>query len=81
MQNNKKYNTYGTAHNCSWYEPCPLCYGCRAYNSKYIRCQKCIEPENGGKKYNICNTELHTNKVLSRMIKHEVIIADMKEVY
>lgn len=55
--------------NCKWYQKCPLCYGCRNYDSTYLKCQKCAE----NMKQNVCNRELHTDKIISRMITREVI--------
>lgn len=60
--------------NCPDYHACPLCYGCRNYDSAMLRCQKCAEHE----KFNICNRKLHTEAALSRMIRRPFIDLDKK---
>lgn len=64
-----KYNTTGYKINCINYHPCPLCYGCRAYTPIMVKCNKCEK----NKKRDICNTELHTDGKLSKMITKERI--------
>lgn len=68
------HDVLGWQINCLWYKKCPLCYGCRNYDSKYLRCQKCAE----NKKKNICNRELHTENILNRMIAREEIVVHDK---
>lgn len=64
-----KYETKGYKSGCVSYNPCPLCFGCRAHTSYLMACRKCEEDW----KYNICNREKHTDKNLSRMITRERI--------
>lgn len=45
---------------CDWFEECPLCYRCRAYDSKYLRCRECEIPR--------CNTRRHTSEMIAKMI-------------
>lgn len=50
----------GNKISCINYQMCPVCYGCRAYDSRDINCRDCKEEDDKkGKKYNLCNTELH----------------------
>lgn len=65
-----KYDTRGWQINCKDYTPCPLCYGCRSYDSKYIKCEGCDN------KTDKCNVELHTEKNIALMIPREVIDLD-----
>lgn len=75
MQRSKTHHdVLGWQMNCLNYTMCPLCYGCRAYNPSYAKCQRCTA--DGKKKFNVCNTELHTEKNLSLMITREVIDLD-----
>ena len=60
-----KHSAYGAQISCVNFKPCPLCYGCRNYNSKYIECNECLQ-EN--KTYNICNTKFHTAEKLALMM-------------
>lgn len=50
---------------CKYFVKCPLCYGCRNYNSKYLECEECRR-ENAKK--NLCNKELHKDELISKMI-------------
>lgn len=45
---------------CAWFEECPLCYRCRAYDPKYARCGRCEIPR--------CNTKRHTSDIILKMI-------------
>lgn len=72
----KKYKVQGYIDNCSGYDPCPLCFGCRNYGL-YNEC----ESNCGGKqlKFNACtNRKLHNErnyaKMLSRPKAIEIIV-------
>lgn len=58
----------GYISECGYYEPCPICYGCRnAYKYCSYRCDnRCA----GDKKQNICTSPLHYpanfEKIISR---------------
>jgi hypothetical protein len=56
----------GAEKHCPNFDPCPLCFGCRNYTEKAVRCDKCAEDNY---KKNICNTERHTEKALGMMIR------------
>lgn len=63
----KSWNTpLGARMHCPNFDPCPLCYGCRNYDSAVVRCESCYEDS---AKKNICNRELHTEEALSMMLK------------
>ena len=59
-----EHDTWGYQHNCVNYDPCPLCYGCRAYDPSWHKCRHCEDDL----KNNICNKQRHTVKLLNRMI-------------
>jgi hypothetical protein len=63
----------GWIDNCPNYQKCPLCYGCRAYDSSYIKCDRCYK-ENA--KFNVCENSLHNEKNLAKMILRETIDLD-----
>lgn len=45
---------------CINYSKCPLCYGCRSYDSRDPECVLCKQEDTQrGKNYNICKTNLH----------------------
>lgn len=46
--------------NCVNLVECRLCWKCRNYRSDWVKCQRCDIP--------LCNTKLHTEEVLARMI-------------
>lgn len=58
------HSAAGARKMCPNFKPCPLCYGCRNYSSKYIECDDCAKDI----KYNVCNTNKHNAKVLGIMI-------------
>lgn len=61
VNNQKQYSSVrGNQIHCINYQGCPLCYGCRAYDSRDPECLECkIADDKMGKKYNICNKDLH----------------------
>ena len=69
-----EYDVRGYEIKCINYIKCPLCYGCRNYNSVDPDCKICIEQN---KKYNICNTELHKTDLIAKMItKNNIKISE-----
>ncbi len=71
MQKNKRpEDVRGVRIKCPNFEQCPLCYGCRNFNSKYVKCVTC---KFEGQKKNICDTKKHTAPLLSKMILKEKI--------
>ena len=59
--NQKQYSSVrGNQIKCINYQGCPLCYGCRAYDSRDPECRECkLVNKQKSKIYNICNTKLH----------------------
>lgn len=56
--------------NCLWFEECPLCYKCRNYDSKYVKCLTC----NLNKTDGICHKRnIHTPEAFAMMITRERI--------
>jgi hypothetical protein len=67
----KAEDVMGVQVNCSSYEMCPLCYGCRAYDPGRVKClNKCGQNE----KFNTCNTRKHRADLLARMVTKERIV-------
>ena len=63
----KDWNTpLGARLHCPNFDPCPLCYGCRNYDSAVVRCERCYEDNVFS---DMCKRELHTEKALSMMLK------------
>lgn len=61
----------GNRTRCINFTGCPLCYGCRAYDSRDPECVECkLEDTQRGRFYNICNKKLHEtwkiNKIISK---------------
>lgn len=65
-----RHSVWGAQHGCVNYQECPLCYGCRAYDSSYVKCQHCAEDM----KKNVCDRKKHTDKALAIMIQRPVIV-------
>ena len=54
---------------CINYQMCPACYGCRAYDSRDEDCRICkAEDAKRGKRYNLCNKELHEGWKINKLI-------------
>lgn len=60
----------GFKKNCPNYEPCPLCYGCRAYDASYYECAQCAK-----NKQNICDRKRHTDRALNKMYGKKEVLA------
>lgn len=60
----------GNRINCINYQVCPICFGCRAYDSRDPECLICFqEGDTGGKRnFNVCDTNLHRSDLLNKMI-------------
>jgi len=69
-----KYDTDGWRSDCFYYDPCPICYGCRnSYQYCHSRCDNIC---GHNKKKNICLSKLHYPKNFEIMIKRPVIDLD-----
>ena len=70
MAQKTKDDVAGYAYKCPDYEQCPLCYGCRNYNEKYLLC---VELCGEDMKKNVCNTQRHKDNLIAKMITRETI--------
>ena len=66
------HDVRGWQINCPNYIMCPLCYGCRNYDSSYLKCEKCADDMHN----NVCTSKLHTEKNIAKMIKRPYIDLD-----
>ena len=61
----------GNVIQCVNFQMCPLCYGCRNYDSRLEECQECWEDgkrPGQNRNYNVCNTKLHESWKVNRMV-------------
>ena len=63
-------DVFGYKRQCPDFDQCPFCYGCRAYDPKYLKCQHCYEDD---KKKNICNTKKHRPEAIAKMLTRQKI--------
>ena len=63
------HSALGAKNGCVNFNPCPLCYGCRNYDSRYLACDVCAMDA----KKNICDTKKHTEEALLFMIHKDTI--------
>lgn len=70
MKLKTKESVKGAKINCPNYDPCPLCYGCRAYDASYYKC--ITECRNS--KRDVCNTHKHNDRALNLMIRPPVVV-------
>ena len=69
----------GNIIQCINFQMCPLCYGCRNYDSRIPECVDCFEDgirPDEKRNYNICNTNLHESWKVNRMICKNTITVD-----
>lgn len=66
MKAKTKEDVYGYRENCINFKQCPLCYGCRNYNSASIKCIINCKPDF---KMNICRKDKHRSDILANFIK------------
>lgn len=66
----------GNKISCINFQQCPMCFGCRAFDSRDEECINCKEDgEQGKRNFNICNTDLHESwKVNAMVTKNKIII-------
>ena len=75
-------NVRGNIIKCINYQMCPVCYGCRAYDSRDSECRECKkEDEIRNKNYNLCNTELHESWKINKLITKTQIRFDKETVF
>lgn len=78
VNNQKQYSSVrGVQTNCINYIGCPLCYGCRAFDSRDPECKECESEDNiKGRKYNVCKKNLHEAWKINKIITKRKIIFD-----
>lgn len=76
----KQYSSVrGNKARCINYAGCPMCYGCRAYDSRDPECRECKQEDIArGKSYNICKTNLHEAWKINKLIGKNQINLDEK---
>lgn len=76
----KQYSSVrGNKIRCINYSGCPMCYGCRAYDSRDPECVECKQEDLiMGKNYNICNKDLHESWKINKLISKNKINIDEK---
>jgi hypothetical protein len=67
IQDVKGYNI-----NCFYYEPCPICFGCRNYGFHIFCDSRC----GGDVKTNVCTSTLHNPKNFEKIITRPRVILD-----
>jgi hypothetical protein len=60
----------GNKIRCINFQMCPLCYGCRSYDSRDPECVICKTED---AKMNVCNTNLHEAWKIDRMITKDIV--------
>lgn len=59
----------GNIIRCINFQMCPLCYGCRAYDSRDPECKECKQADDiRGKKFNLCNKDLHESWKINNIV-------------
>lgn len=53
----------GRQINCPNFQMCPVCYGCRSYDTQFAECREC-----GKDKKNICNKQRHRPDLMAKLI-------------
>ena len=70
MKQKTPQEVLGYQMRCPNFAQCPLCYGCRNYDEKYI---KCVMHCGKDTKKNVCNTTKHQEHLLAKMIVRDKI--------
>lgn len=70
MGQKNPHDVRGMRIDCPDFEQCALCYGCRAFSSKYL---KCLECKSENEKKNICRTDKHRADLVEKMVTKECI--------
>lgn len=84
MNNNIKQprDVRGNQIKCINYQMCPVCYGCRAYDSRDPECIECKNLDDvRGKKYHLCNKELHESWKINKLITKNQIKIEEKVIF
>ena len=64
----------GNRIGCINFQICPVCYGCRAYDSRDPECKICKEEgEMSKRNFNVCNTQIHESWKINNLISKNII--------
>lgn len=68
----------GNKIGCINFQMCPICFGCRAFDSRDEDCIICEKEGIDGTKrnFNICNTELHLSDRVNKMVTKNKVVLD-----
>lgn len=68
----------GNRIGCINFQMCPLCYGCRAFDSRDPECRTCeLTGHDGSKRnFNICNKNLHEEWKVNKMVCKNKVMLD-----
>ncbi len=67
----------GYREGCFYYDPCPICFGCRNYRT-YCN-SKCEIHCDEDKKNNVCKNEKHNPSNFEKLIMRPKIVINTKE--
>lgn len=70
----EKKDVAGYKEYCFYYDPCPICYGCRNY---HVYCHsKCDDLCGQNLRQNVCTSKLHTPENFAKIIMRQFIDLD-----
>ena len=65
---------------CINFQMCPVCYGCRAYDSRDPECLICEKEGSIQKRnFNVCNKNIHESWKIDKLINKNIIKIDKVE--
>lgn len=71
-----KQEVYGYKYDCFYYDPCPICYGCRNYHAYcHSRCDIHCGVD---MRKNVCTSKLHTPENFAKIISRPYIDLDKR---
>lgn len=71
---NSKRDVQGYRDNCFYYDPCPICYGCRNY---HVYCVSRCDNRCGDDIHkNVCISKFHTPENFAKIIQRPFIDLD-----
>ena len=79
MNNIKKVSEVrGNRINCPNFQICPICFGCRAFDSRDPECLICFEEGDigGRRNFNVCDKKTHRDDLVNKMITKTVYKVD-----
>lgn len=70
----------GNKIRCINFQMCPVCYGCRSFDSRDPECLICQKEGSGQKRnFNVCDTKLHESWKINKLINKNIIKIDKVE--